>query len=103
MLSISNVLVLSRMKKALSRSNIEIIHYIPGRIRLKCLSWRGPHSPSKLVVTRLKDEPRINSISWTEETGSLLIEFDKSVLEDVGLLEQWINEIERLSEVTKNN
>lgn len=94
MLPITNLLILNKMKKVLAKSDIEIVHFLPGRIRLKCPAWKGTASKSSLILERLKNEPKVNSAKLSTETGTLLIEFDQGVLKNLSLLENWIVQVE---------
>ncbi|PAE33312.1 HMA2 domain-containing protein [Bacillus sp. 7884-1] len=87
----------NRINKILKTHSIEIAHYIPGRIRLKSIFWK--HNPDTVsqFVHNFKNESRIYSIQYTPETGSLLITFDCSPVDNVKQLELWVEQIERIS------
>lgn len=87
----------NRINKILKRHAIEVAHYIPGRIRLKSLYWKNNHIVVDYLIDHFKKENRIISIQYTSETGSLLITYDCSPVDNVKQLEAWVEQIEKIS------
>lgn len=94
---VKELMLAKRVNKILNRHSIEIAHYIPGRIRLRSTLWK--HNPNTVgqLISHFKGESRIHSIQYTPETGSLLISYDSSPVDNVKELEQWVEQIERIS------
>jgi hypothetical protein len=94
---LSNLMIVTRMQKLLIKNQIKIVHYIPGRIRLKSPLWINQASVNRLVE-ELEKEPKIISVNYTKETGSLLIQFDKSPVNDFSLIELWLKKAEYITQ-----
>jgi hypothetical protein len=90
---LSNLMIVTRIQKLLIKNQIKIVHYLPGRIRLKSPLWIHQASINRLVE-ELEKEPKILSVIYTKETGSLLIQFDKSPVNDYSLIELWLKKAE---------
>ncbi len=93
-LNITNIIIARRIQQLLRKNQIEVLHHLPGRIRL-----RSPLFKRELAVTRLVEElaqdPKILSVTYTKETGSLLIQFDNSLANDYGQIELWLLKMDR--------
>jgi hypothetical protein len=87
----------NRINKILKRHSIEVAHYIPGRIRLKSIFWKSNSIAVNHLIDYFKSETRIFSIQYTSETGSLLITYDCSPVDNVKQLEVWVEQIETIS------
>lgn len=93
----SNFLIATRIQKLLIKNQIKILHYLPGRIRLKSPLWINKTNIMKCLAEELEKELRILSVTYTKEVGSLLILFDKSPLEDYSLIEHWLKKAEYIT------
>jgi hypothetical protein len=93
-LNISNIMIARRIQQLLRKNQIEVLHHLPGRIRL-----RSPHFKREAAVTRLveelKQDPKILSVTYTKEVGSLLILFDNSLASDYGQIELWMVKVDQ--------
>ncbi|OEH85239.1 hypothetical protein BHU72_06445 [Desulfuribacillus stibiiarsenatis] len=96
MFLINNVILANRIRKILSRNNIDIAHLIPGRLRLKCTGWQDKEDRIYQFLQELEKEPKIESAQYTPETGSLLILFDKSLLQEIQIIEKWLTRAEQI-------
>jgi hypothetical protein len=90
---LTNLMIATRIQTILIKNQIQIVHYMPGRIRLKSPLWINKASNNRLVE-ELKKESKILSVTYTKETGSLLIQFDKTPLIDYSLIELWLKKAE---------
>ncbi|CRK81433.1 HMA2 domain-containing protein [Neobacillus massiliamazoniensis] len=86
----------SRIQKMLKRHCIEIVHYIPGRIRLQSIFWKNNYDTVGQLICHFENEARIYSVQYTPETGSLVFTYDGSLADNVKLLEAWAEKIERI-------
>ena len=97
MLNVDNLFSAQRIKDFLTDNNIEIVHFIPGRIRLKVHSWQSKKEEFFLYIEELKKEKEIISVAFTPETSSLLINYNQLVLRDLRIVEGWLSKVENLS------
>ncbi|MBY0123764.1 HMA2 domain-containing protein [Bacillus sp. S/N-304-OC-R1] len=88
----------NRMNKILKKHSIEVIHNIPGRIRLRSVFWKSNTELVNKLIKHFENDPAIYSISYTAETGSLLITYDSSPIDHMKQLEAWMEQIEWLSQ-----
>jgi hypothetical protein len=86
---------LKKIQRLLNNNQIEINHYLVGRIRLKSPLWKNNSTSLDLLMRELKNEKRINSISYTKETGSLLVTFDPSPVSEKQI-ENWVCILEKI-------
>ncbi|MBM4764530.1 HMA2 domain-containing protein [Bacillus sp. B15-48] len=93
---VKQVIFLKRIEKMLSRYQIKVMHYIPGRIRLACPYWAGDSKIVKELLPILNEEDRIQSVKHTSETGTVLVEFDNSSLVSEEQIETWIQIVQRV-------
>jgi hypothetical protein len=94
---LSNLMIATRIQKLLIKNQIKIVHYMPGRIRLKSPIWKNQDVINSLV-DELEKESKILSVVYTKETGSLLIQFDKSPVEDYSQIELWLKKAEYIAQ-----
>jgi hypothetical protein len=94
---LSNFIIATRIQKLLIKNQIKIVHYLPGRIRLKSPLWLNKKNIMNRLVDELEQEPRILFVTYTKETGSLLVVFEKTPLEDYSQIEQWLKKAETIT------
>ncbi|MBS3970302.1 MAG: hypothetical protein KGZ94_09330 [Clostridia bacterium] len=98
MLNVNNLLSAHRIKQFLTKNNIEIVHFIPGRVRLKLSHWQNRQGELAWYINELERDANITSVSFTPETGSLLIEFNESALNNLDIVENWLTKVEKYTE-----
>lgn len=86
---INNLFFASRVQRLLSEANIELVHFIPGRIRLKSVYWKEIQKELEIFINDLLEEPKVKSATFSPDTGSLVIEFDPSISKDK-VIEKWL-------------
>lgn len=86
-----------RIHKLLINNKIQVLHFLPGRIRLSSPIWIKNPKIVEYLIAELEREPRIESATYTKETGTLLILYDKSPLQELSQIEQWLEKAERLT------
>ena len=101
MLSVDNLFSAQRIKQFLAKNNIEIVHFIPGRVRLKLPRWQERERELTWYINELERDVHITSVSFTPETSSLLINFDKSVINNLEIVENWLVKAEKIYGTTK--
>jgi hypothetical protein len=93
---VSNLFIATRIQKLLLKNKIKVMHFNPGRIRVKSSLWVNKPNMKRLVE-ELEQDPKIYSVTYTEEVGSLLILFDKSILNDYSQIEKWLKKAESIN------
>jgi hypothetical protein len=96
LLNLQSLLSAQRINSFLSKNNIEIIHFIPGRIRLRISHWQNKHQEMLKYIQEMEQETGIISVSYTPETNSLLVQYDKSLLTDMRAVESWLYKAEKI-------
>ena len=86
-----------RLKKLLVKNKIQVLHYLPGRVRLSSPLWMQNPGLVKGLIDELEREPRIKSVTFTKETGSLLILYDNTPLDELSQIELWLKKAENLT------
>jgi hypothetical protein len=94
--AIKKVIFSKRINTLLKKYQITILHYLPGRIRLGSPLWKKETNTLNYLIEELKKEKRIHSISYTKETGSLLVIYDASPIYDSKHIEKWFQIVEKV-------
>jgi hypothetical protein len=94
--TIKKALFAKRINHLLENHQIRILHYLPGRIRLGSPLWKNESSTLNYLIEELKSEKRIYSISYTKETGSILVTYDATPVYDVNQIQIWFRKLERV-------
>ena len=84
---------LKKIERKLNRFNIQIVHFIPGRIRLKSVLWMNDEALLELLKNRIKQEPIIRSVDYNPVSGSIVIEFRKEENITLSSINSWIEEM----------
>ena len=84
---------LKKYERRLNRNQIEIAHFIPGRIRLKSELWKQNKRFLQNVQTVIKTEPYVRRINFEEVTGSLVIEFQFNEMPSIERVNLWVEQI----------
>lgn len=75
LLGIAGSYVGSRFLSSNSTQKINVVHAMPGRIRLQCNQWKSKEV-AQSIESELKKHPLVMQISASPITGSLLLEFN---------------------------
>ena len=81
---------LKKYERRLNRNQIEIAHFIPGRIRLKSERWKHNERFLQKVKTVIEKEPFVNRVNFEVVTGSLLIEFQFKEMPAIENVHSWV-------------
>ena len=96
MLNVNNLVLAKRIKGFLTKNRIQIMHFVPGRIRLKL-----PDCLDQVELDRfmqeLESEENIHSVSFTPETRSLLVQYNDTVVNDLQLMDTWLKKAEKIN------
>ncbi len=60
-------------------SELQVLHRLPGRLRLRLEKLRGNDALASVVSSRLAVVPGIRSVEVNPLTGSVLLQYDKRV------------------------
>lgn len=63
-----------KMLSKIQDQKVEVVHAMPGRVRLKCSRWKNERTASNLESV-FKQIPLISKVEASPITGSLLLEF----------------------------
>lgn len=67
--------------------NISIVHYMPGRVRLKISSAKGNENLCREIMEMAQLMPGIQAVKANPITGSVLVHYDSNAIEHEHLLE----------------
>ena len=96
MLNLNNLVLAKRIRDFLMKNKIQVMHFVPGRIRLKlpdCLD----HAKLDRFMQELESEENIDSVSFTPETRSLLVQYNETVVNDLQLMDTWLKKVETIN------
>ncbi|MCA1065799.1 hypothetical protein QTG56_22090 [Rossellomorea sp. AcN35-11] len=87
---------LRRIEKMLSRYQIKVMHFIPGRVRLSSPYWEGNSKIVASLLPILQLEQHIQSVRHTSETGTILVEYKTNADVNEEQIEEWIQTVQRV-------
>ncbi|TYR81468.1 metal ABC transporter ATPase [Priestia megaterium] len=87
--TIKEKLIVKHVEKQLSKYDIQLMHFIPGRIRLQSPEWKKNDRLIECIMTKLKEQILVYEVKFTASTGSLLITYDASYMTDMKEIESW--------------
>ncbi|WP_027954572.1 hypothetical protein [Halobacillus kuroshimensis] len=93
---VKQVLFLKRLEKMLGSYRIDVLHFIPGRVRLSSPYWEGRSKIITRLIPLLELENKIYTVKHTPETGTLLVEYDPDPNVGEKQIENWLTIIQRV-------
>ncbi|MBN8211144.1 hypothetical protein JI666_20710 [Bacillus sp. NTK071] len=93
---VKQALIMRRLEKMLSNYQINVMHYIPGRIRISSPYWTGNSKIIETLMPILKMEDKILSVRHTPETGTLLVEYDATPDVQSAQIEAWFELVQKV-------
>ncbi|KAA9030615.1 HMA2 domain-containing protein [Niallia endozanthoxylica] len=90
---------LKKYERRLNIHHIRIVHFIPGRIRLKSELWKQNEPLLQKVEAVIKKEPFVKKISFEVFTGSLVIEFQLKEPPPLEIVKLWVERIIKLHRI----
>lgn len=69
----------------LNAESVRVVHFVPGRVRIKIDALKGHPEATEGIVSQLSSLPDIHDVQASATTGSVLIRYDPAVF-DVGEL-----------------
>ena len=88
--AISEMIVRRNIEKALLPYGIHVVHFIPGRLRVKLNGWRGREELLTSLIEELKLDKSVTSVHFTKETGTALLYYDHSSVNEK-TLKRWMS------------
>ena len=89
-------MVFKHVERKLGKYDIQLVHFIPGRIRLQSPQWKTNVKLIEKVVKELQAQPFVFSVQQTLVTGSLVITYDTSYLTNIQELDSWFRVLDQV-------
>ncbi|MGG1271196.1 MULTISPECIES: HMA2 domain-containing protein [Priestia] len=96
LMSIKEKVLMKFAEKKLNKLQINLVHFIPGRIRLRSTVWKDNSRLVELIILNLKSQPLVYDAVFTPDTGSLLITYKASHMTNNKEIEEWFHLIEQI-------
>ncbi|WP_210611010.1 HMA2 domain-containing protein [Priestia flexa] len=95
-MNITEKLLIKHAERKLNKLNINLVHFIPGRIRLQSAIWIQNKRLIDSITSRLKSEVLVYDAVFTSATGSLLITYNASYMTNTKKIEEWFLLIQKI-------
>ncbi|MFP7733369.1 HMA2 domain-containing protein [Priestia aryabhattai] len=95
-MSIKEKVLMKYVERKLHKLQINLVHFIPGRIRLRSIVWKENKKLVELIILNLKSQVLVYDAVFTPDTGSLLITYNVSHMTNNKEIEEWFQLIERI-------
>ncbi len=89
LIALKEMMVRRNVEKALMSYGVQIIHFIPGRLRVKLHDWQHREQLLVNLIDDLRMDKSVASVHFTRETGTALIHYDHSTMND-DTLKRWM-------------
>ncbi|MGE7768317.1 HMA2 domain-containing protein [Peribacillus sp. NPDC096540] len=86
---VTEFMPMKHVERKLGKYGIQLVHFIPGRIRLQSAEWKENDNLVDKITKKLQAQPFVFFIQSTKETGSLVITYDASYITNMKELEAW--------------
>lgn len=87
---IKELVIRKKIKHLLKKYDVELTHYTPGRIRVKLFNWENKREMLQQLIGELETDVDVESIEFTEQTGSVLIFYNQIALKDPSAHTRWM-------------
>jgi hypothetical protein len=95
-MSIKEKVLMKYVERKLHKLQINLVHFIPGRIRLRSTVWKENKKLVELIILNLKSQVLVYDAVFTPDTGGLLITYNASHMTNNKEIEEWFQLIERI-------
>ncbi|MDR7242842.1 HMA2 domain-containing protein [Priestia megaterium] len=95
-MSIKEKILMKHAERKLHKLQIDLVHFIPGRIRLRSAVWKEHKKLVELIILNLKSQVLVYDAVFTPDTGSLLITYKASHMTNNKEIEEWFQLIEQI-------
>lgn len=82
-----------KIERKLNQFDIQIAHFIPGRIRLKSTRWMNNEALLEFLKKEIMTEPIIHSVNYNSISGSMIIEFRDDENIPLSTINRWVDNI----------
>ncbi len=96
LMSIKEKILMKYVERKLHKLQIDLVHFIPGRIRLRSTVWKENKRLVELIISNLKSQVLVYDALFTPDTGSLLITYNASHMTNNKEIEEWFQLIEQI-------
>lgn len=86
---IKEMIIKKNLERALMPYGIQIVHFIPGRLRVKLHDWKSREGLLVSLITDLRMDKSVASVHFTKETGTALIYYDHSSVNEE-TVQRWV-------------
>lgn len=86
---LKNGIVQLKVRSLLERYQVEVLHHTPGRVRVRIKNWKDNRSLLNNLLEDIQSDPAVESVSFTEETGSILIHYHKGLVKESATHNRW--------------
>lgn len=93
---ITDFILFKHVERKLGKYDINIVHFIPGRLRLQSLQWKTNVTLVEKFVKELQAQPLVFSVQPTPVTGSLVITYDAAYLTNIEELDSWFRVLDQV-------
>lgn len=92
---VKELVIRKKITSLLKKYHVELKHYTPGRVRVKLANWRNKRETLQNLIKDLELDADVESIEFTEQTGSILIYFNENALMNPQTHNRWIHIFEK--------
>ena len=93
---ITDFILFKHVERKRGKYEINIVHFIPGRLRLQSLQWKTNVTLVEKLVKELQAQPFVFSVQPTPVTGSLVITYDAAYLTNIEELDSWFRVLDQV-------
>lgn len=78
-----------KVHSLLERYQVEVIHHTPGRARVRIRNWKDHRELLMRLLEEMKNDAAVESVAFTEETGSILIHYEQDAVKEAATHARW--------------
>ena len=86
---IKEQVIKKKVTSLLKKYDVVLKHYMPGRVRVVLSNWKDKKVLLHQLIADLKTDPDVISINFTEETGSVTIQFNQAEIVNPNTQQRW--------------
>lgn len=86
---LKNIVVQRKVHSLLERYQVEVLHHTPGRVRVRIKRWQDNRVLLERLLEDMRNDPAVESVAFTEETGSILIHYRQDQVKEATTHERW--------------
>ncbi len=86
-----------KIQSALTKYDIELKHFLPGRVRVQVLHWKEREQILQTLLDDIRNDQSIYSVEFTSESGSVLIHYDYEASKLQETQKRWLSVLQKYS------